>query len=386
MKKKMSLILTLIMLTVIMLPVLSSCGSSKQVAGEVPAKTDNSATTTVKENNVNKIGVLAMLNLSEKEMANILKARSLLLKQISEEGYSENLIPEAISANIDGTISYEIVYYDTLDAMVMALNAGDIDSIDIYSDTAAYLSANNDALVQITKLKPLDDNTSFFTKMAYIAIFSNDFAFMMLKDNDALRNEFNSAIENIRNDGTMARLISEHIDKAVTESNIVPVEMPVIDGAETIRVAVTGSLPPMDYVAPDGNPAGFSTALLAEISRRINKNIKLVQVDSIGRAAALAGKTVDAAFWTRTCTRSNDLAKMTQQEKDADWKYLLDNMTEKEREVFSKARDIVDLPDYGTKDMPEGTIITETYYSDILVPVVLKSNIDNLKAKVTSNS
>ena len=104
----------------------------------------------------------------------------------------------------------------------------------------------------------------------------------------------------------MDRLIQEQIEDLISGAEIAPIELPVIDGAETVRVAVTGALPPMDYVAADGTPAGFNTAVLAEISRRINRNIEMVFVDSMsGRSAALASGTVDAVFWTRTNRRSN---------------------------------------------------------------------------------
>ena len=73
--------------------------------------------------------------------------------------------------------------------------------------------------------------------------------------------------------------------------------MLIFEGAETVRVAVTGSLPPMDYIAADGTPAGFNTALPAEIGNRIGKNIELVQVDSVDRAATLASGTVDAVLY-----------------------------------------------------------------------------------------
>ena len=50
-------------------------------------------------------------------------------------------------------------------------------------------------------------------------------------------------------------------------------------------------------ILADGTPAGFSTAVLAEISKRINKNIELVSVDSAARAAILASKGADVVFW-----------------------------------------------------------------------------------------
>ena len=52
----------------------------------------------------------------------------------------------------------------------------------------------------------------------------------------------------------------------------------------------------MDYVAANGTPAGFNTAVLAEIGKRLERNIELVQVNSVGRALALAQGNVDVAF------------------------------------------------------------------------------------------
>ena len=65
-------------------------------------------------------------------------------------------------------------------------------------------------------------------------------------------------------------------------------EIEKIDNAETIRVGVTGDLPPIDYVDEAGIPAGFNTAVLAEISRRIVKNIELVSIESGARSIALS--------------------------------------------------------------------------------------------------
>ena len=46
--------------------------------------------------------------------------------------------------------------------------------------------------------------------------------------------------------------------EVVKKGQAKPVEMPVIEDVDTIKVAVTGSLPLMDYVSEDGIPAGFT--------------------------------------------------------------------------------------------------------------------------------
>ena len=330
-----------------------------------------------------RIGVLSLLNQSEEELVGTIQATIMIADLVAAEGYSENLLP-SIPNNPDNSVKFQPVYYDTLDAMVMALTAGDVEILNIFSTTAAYLCANNDELAQTTVFKPLDENASLFVKMAYAGLLSNDFAFMMLEGNEALRDEFNAAIAAVKEDGTLEKLVQEHIETAVS-GEIVPVEMPVFEGAETVKVAVTGSLPPMDYVASDGTPAGFNTALLAEISRRVNKNIQLVQVDSMGRAAALASGTVDAVFWTRTNSESTKLTMMTEEEREARLQQMLDQSTEEEREVFAQSRGFMSFTDFGKRDMPDGTIITDAYYSDMLVPVALKTFVEFLAGMNAGN-
>ena len=72
--------------------------------------------------------------------------------------------------------------------------------------------------------------------------------------------------------------------------------MPVTNGKK-LKIAITGDLPPLDLVLADGTPAGFNTAVLAEIGKRLGRDVELVQVNSTARASALATKNVDVVFW-----------------------------------------------------------------------------------------
>ena len=56
-------------------------------------------------------------------------------------------------------------------------------------------------------------------------------------------------------------------------------------------------MPPLDLVLADGTPAGFNTAVLAEISKRINKNFEIIDIDSNARAVALTSNKIDVVFW-----------------------------------------------------------------------------------------
>ena len=149
-----------------------------------------------------------------------------------------------------------------------------------------------------------------------------------------------------------------------------------IDGAETVTVAVTGCLPPMDYVAPDGTVAGFNTAILAEIGRRIGKNIQYTQVDSAGRALALATGSVDVVFWVRGLSSGSRTVNMTDEEFAAYKAEMEKDFTPEEKEAIGRLDEILPRVREYTRDMPEGTIITEPYFTDIPVGVMAKDVYD----------
>ena len=98
-------------------------------------------------------------------------------------------------------------------------------------------------------------------------------------------------------DGSLDKLINDYITNVDKGQAPPKVEPPNIEGAETIKVGVTGDLPPLDLILPDNSPAGFNTAMFSEIAKRLNKNIELVQIESGARATALSSKLIDVVFW-----------------------------------------------------------------------------------------
>ena len=52
-----------------------------------------------------------------------------------------------------------------------------------------------------------------------------------------------------------------------------------------------------NLILADGTPAGFSTAVLEEVSKRIGKNIELISIDSGARTSILSSKGADVVFW-----------------------------------------------------------------------------------------
>ena len=219
---------------------------------------------------------------------------------------------------LNATPGQGINFFDNFNSMQMALASKNIDGIQIYGSVARYMSANN---------------SDFEIKESQTVRLVDDFCCAMREDDTDLKNAFDAAIDSMKADGTLDALIDKYITDFAPEPQTI--DMPDIDGAEKIKVGVTGDLPPLDLVLADGTPAGFNTAVLAEISKRIGKNIELVQVESGARAAALTSELVDVIFWV-----------------------------------------VVPADDSGRPknlDTPEGISVTTPYYQDTVVNVTLGS-------------
>ena len=199
----------------------------------------------------------------------------------SEENFGEFM--KKVEDTLDVKIaSHAPVFFDSLNSMQMALQSKQIDEISTYRSVARYILAKE------PRYNVLKDHSLEFI---------DSFCFALREDETELKDSLNIIIKEMQSDGTLDRLTKEYITDINAENEPPTVELPHFDSAQTIKVAVTGDLPPLDFVSADGKPAGFNTAVLAEIGNRMLKNIELVQVDSGARAAALISKQVDVVFW-----------------------------------------------------------------------------------------
>lgn len=175
----------------------------------------------------------------------------------------------------------ERILYNNISSALLALNSDQIQIFATNSATADYIVSTNDNLMSF-----IPPGTAMQTELSMLT----------MEDNTETYNILNDAIIALKENGTMAQLIETYINSpdGVNQNQI---ELPFTEGAKTIRIAITGDIPPMDYVSLDGSPAGFNIALLAEISKQAGVNIDIVTMESTSRATALATDKVDAIFW-----------------------------------------------------------------------------------------
>ncbi len=238
---------------------MTGCGSQ---GGEQTSKPDKKQTT---------IGVISHLNASEEAYNNLMSKL--------EKSYRPS------KANL--TVNFK--YFNRMNDMLAALEAGQIDMMSTYNCVANYMVKRNDGLEMLTSERKLHDS----------------FCFAVREDDKTLLDELNRAIKEMSTDDTLSKLTKQYITDLNFDAEPPAVPITHIDGADTIKVAVTGDLPPFDLILADGKPAGFSTAVLAEISRRLGKNIELVNVDSGARATILSSKGADVVFWVSVPKDSN---------------------------------------------------------------------------------
>jgi len=109
----------------------------------------------------------------------------------------------------------------------------------------------------------------------------------------------------MKKDGTMDALKDQYVDRCIAGEEPDAVLPYTFEQAVTLKVALTGDIPPMDYFSAEGSPIGFNTALISEVGRRLGMNIVFISVDSGARATSLASGESDVVFWTEAANYYN---------------------------------------------------------------------------------
>ena len=205
-------------------------------------------------------------------------------------------------------------FYDSLSQMQMALSRGDIGEMILPDFVAEYL----------LKLNPS------YTPCCMSNSGPMSLCFGFMKGSRDLAEKWNYALRSIRNDYTLAGMFQKYVKNFPPDEsydyiyginrrkqrNQDRIKFERFPNAQTVKVAVTGDLPPVDFVDEAGFPAGYSMAVLAEIGRRLRVNINVIQVEAGSRTAALVSGKADVVFWY-------EASKMTEWNLDAGEDVLL---------------------------------------------------------------
>ena len=215
------------------------------------------------------IGTLTHQNMTPEEFAEFVKSQEI------------NFLGWKIM-NTNHSLEDTFVYYDTLTAMIMALGSEKINEAALPEPVAEYV-VNTQTSAEIC--------CAIHTRPTFLAMgFRND------ERGRHLCEMVNEALRSMVSDRRLSILCVKYLSTP-GKSPLVAESFAEFPGADTVTVAVTGDLPPMDMIAPDGTPVGFNTAVLSEIGRRLGVNVKLVNIESGARTSALMSGRVDIVFW-----------------------------------------------------------------------------------------
>ena len=202
--------------------------------------------------------------------------------RLSKLNITEDELNEVLRDIMVDSICDRYVFYDTLPDMIMALYRGDIVVLETDQNTVRYIMSRNENIVD--RPPYMNPNMLFFR--------------MLLREEDAeLRDRISACIAGMEEDGTIEALRQTYIENVIMGEDPGAIESQAFPGAQTIRVAVTGDRPPMDYISEGGEPLGFNTALIAEVAKRLELNVELVNVTCAARGIALATGVCDIVFW-----------------------------------------------------------------------------------------
>lgn len=174
----------------------------------------------------------------------------------------------------------EILYYPRSSDVVTALKAGKVDaSLEIKFVADYYIKRNNDLKI-INVTEDADGSVIMIVR----------------NENQSLRDSLDLALATLQENGTLAALADKWITNLPASNEPVSEKIPVIEGAKTYYVGVTGNYTPLDYIAADGKPAGFNVALMSELSKMLNINIEFVPLEAQAKFPSLYSKKIDIIF------------------------------------------------------------------------------------------
>jgi ABC-type amino acid transport substrate-binding protein len=173
-----------------------------------------------------------------------------------------------------------IVYVDSLTDGLLMLRSHKVAAFDISRMAGLYLMQRNSDL-----------------KMYINDVWGHSYVMIFNLDKKAQLDKVNAAIQAMKDDGKLDELVSRWITNLPPGEEPSAGPMPVIEGAETLKMGISGDEPPLDYIAADGKPGGFNVAVMSEISRRTNLNFSLVAVNSGVRFAAMQSGKIDSFLW-----------------------------------------------------------------------------------------
>ena len=247
------------------------------------------------------------------------------LGRLTKLNVDEDTLTQAIMESYFDKVPFSRYrFFDNLNSMIGALVSGRITGMALDEFTAEYLLSRT-------------EEYAIYNPPETVPSYNLNFSMLLREADVALCDRISEAIEAMKADGTLDALKKQYIDEVIAGAEPEAVVPEVFEGGETLKVAVTGDRPPMDYFSDAGEPIGFNTALVSEVGRRLGMNVEFVSIDTAARALALESGMSDVIFWM-------------------------------------EAGDFGNWENADVEDQPEGTVVSTPFLTGAFTHVVLASS------------
>ena len=247
------------------------------------------------------------------------------LGRLTKLNVDEDTLTQAIMESYFDKVPFSRYrFFDNLNSMIGALVSGRIAGMALDEFTAEYLLSRT-------------EEYAIYNPPETVPSYNLNFSMLLREADAALCDRISEAIEAMKADGTLDALKKQYIDEVIAGAEPEAVVPEVFEGGETLKVAVTGDRPPMDYFSDAGEPIGFNTALVSEVGRRLGMNVEFVSIDTAARALALESGMSDVIFWM-------------------------------------EAGDFGNWENADVEDQPEGTVVSTPFLTGAFTHVVLASS------------
>lgn len=191
------------------------------------------------------------------------------------------MVQEFLEQQLDVTFK-EMQFFETFSAAVAALKSNQVDAVFNSDVTLDFYTAHDESLNSIPITYDIEAPTT-----AHMAVRADD---------TELLTQLNDALAAMKEDGTLDRLEREFITDLTPDKQLEGKAMPQFEGAPSLIVGVAGDIPPVDYVAADGSPAGYNVELLSLLGEMLQVNIEISVMPMESKFPALAADRIDMFF------------------------------------------------------------------------------------------
>ena len=207
------------------------------------------------------------------------------LGRLTKLNVDEDTLSEAITESYFDLVPFSRYrFFDNLNSMIAALASGRIAGMALDEYTAQYLLSRNEEF-------------AIYTPAETVPSYNLNFSMLLREEDAALCSRISKTIEAMKADGTLDALKKQYVDDVIAGEEPGAVTPEQFDGAQTLKVAVTGDRPPMDYFSEAGEPIGFNTAIVSEVGKRLGMNVEFISIDTGARGMALTSGLSDVIFW-----------------------------------------------------------------------------------------